>query len=174
MTTTYGVVRAWPAAAREAARRTLERYGEPDEAMPSRLIWRHAGPWKRVVVHRDPVEHRFPYPHEDRVEGWIDFRVPPERAGDVAALTGSVRVERTRGELAARCDGEPMNFLALNLAHDLVTGRVDVARARAAYTELAAGLLLGRTEPYTRGLAFGPPGPGAAVADEDEPGGGAG
>lgn len=41
-----------------------------------------------------------------------------------------MRVERTRGELAARCDKEEMNYLALNLANDIATGKVDVDEAR--------------------------------------------
>jgi hypothetical protein len=33
-----------------------------------------------------------------------------------------VIVERTKGELSARCEGEEANFLAINLAHQIVTG----------------------------------------------------
>jgi hypothetical protein len=163
------VVGDWPAEAREAARRTGERYGPPDEAMPSRLVWNHPLPWKRVVVNRDPVEHRFPQPHQDRVEGWIDLEVPWESAADLTAFNGSIRVERTRGEVAVTCDVEAINFLAVNLAHDLVTGRIDVEEARREYTEMVAGHLMGRAQPYTTGLAFEPMSAGAGTADEDQP-----
>lgn len=163
------VVGDWPAEAAEAARRTAERYGPPDEAMPSRLVWNHAQPWKRVVVNRDASEHRFPQPHHDRIEGWIDLAVPVESAADLAAFNGSIRVERTRGEVAATCDVEPINFLAVNLAHDLVTGRIGVDEARREYTEMAAGHLMGRPQPYTSGFAFEPLGPGGGTADEGEP-----
>lgn len=159
----------WPPEAGEAARRTAERYGPPDETMPSRLVWNHARPWKRVVVNRDAPEHRFPQPHQDRIEGWIDLAVPLESAADLAAFNGSIRVERTRGELAASCDVEAVNFLAVNLAHDLVTGRIDVDEARREYTEMVAGHLLGRTQPYTSGFAFEPLTAGAGTADAGEP-----
>lgn len=170
MTDTLDRIEAdWPAEASAAARRTAARYGPPDEAMPSRLVWHHARPWKRVVVNRDPVEHRFPQPHQDRIEGWIDLEVPREGTADLAAFNGSIRVERTRGELAASCDVEAVNFLAVNLAHDLITGRIGVDEARREYTEMVAAHLMGRAQPQTSGFAFQPLDAGAGTADEDEP-----
>lgn len=157
---------SWPDQPQEAARKTIQRYGPPDEATPSRLLWFERGPWKRVVVNRDPIPHRFPKPHNDLLEGWIDYRVPPEQVGVLAAFDGSVRVERTRGELAARCDKEELNYLALNLAHDLVTGQTTVEEARRTYTQTAAGFLLGKSDPYTEGLQFQVPEGGTADLDD--------
>jgi hypothetical protein len=34
-----------------------------------------------------------------------------------------VVADRTKGEVMARCDMEEMNFLSLNLVHDIVTGK---------------------------------------------------
>lgn len=48
--------------------------------------------------------------------------VPPEKYEEVAGYDGSVIAERTKGELAARCDMEEANHVALNLAHEIVTG----------------------------------------------------
>ena len=76
-------------------------------------------------------------------------------------------MERTRGELAARCDKEELNDLALNLAHDLVTGKITVEEARRTYTQTAAGFLLGKSDPYTEGLQFQVP--RGDTADLDEP-----
>jgi hypothetical protein len=41
-----------------------------------------------------------------------------------------VLVDRTKGEMSARREGEAANFLALNLADDVVHGRKNVATAR--------------------------------------------
>ncbi|MFD0747311.1 hypothetical protein ACFQ1L_40035 [Phytohabitans flavus] len=71
--------------------------------------------------------------------------------------------------MAVTCDVEAINFLAVNLAHDLVKGRINVDEARREYTEMAAGHLMGRPQPYTSGLAFAPVDAGAGTADEDEP-----
>lgn len=144
----------WTSQPREAAEKTIERYGPPDEVMPSALVWSHRGPWKRIIVNRDPVPHRFPKPHNDLLEEWVDYRVPPERLNDLASFDGSVIVERTRGEIGARCDKEEMNYLALNLAHDVIKGNIGVDEARRTYTEKAAAFMMGKSDPYTEGLQF--------------------
>src|ERR1700730_5479015 len=48
---------------------------------------------------------------------------------NLAVFDGSVLVDRTKGEMSARCEGEAANFLALNLADDIVHGRKDVESA---------------------------------------------
>ena len=144
----------WGNIPRNVARKTLERYGPPNEATPSRLIWFENGPWKRTILYRDEVPHNFPKPHTDVLEQFIDYRVPPDKFSELAAYDGSVVAERTKGELSARCDMEEMNFLALNLAHDIVTGARSVDDARQHYAETAVAFMLGRPAPYTEGLRF--------------------
>jgi hypothetical protein len=91
------------------------------------------------------------------LEQVIDYRVPPDKADDLIAFDGSVVIERTRGELSARCEGEEANFLALNLAHDIVTGKLDVAGARAKYTETMKAFNAGEKPDYMQRLLFEPP-----------------
>ena len=55
------------------------------------------------------------------MESFIDYRVPVEAFTPLAAFDGRVVVERTAGEVSARCHDEQANFLALNLMHDIVT-----------------------------------------------------
>lgn len=69
------------------------------------------------------------------MESFIDYRVPPEKITPLAEFDGSVIVERTAGEVSARCHDEQANFLALNLMHDVVTDRRTVADARAYYAK---------------------------------------
>src|SRR5215207_3594144 len=89
-----GVIESWPSKPREAAIKTIQRYGAPDAVMPSRLIWTDKTPWRRVVVNRDVVPHDFPKPHNDLLEEWISYRIPSERLDDVARFDGSVMAER--------------------------------------------------------------------------------
>jgi hypothetical protein len=159
------VIEGRPSQPREAAIKTVQRYGAPDAVMPSRLIWTAKRPWKRVVVNRDTVPHRFPKPHNDLLEEWVAYRVPPERLDDVARFDGSVIAERTKGELGARCDTEEMNYLALNLAHDVITRALDVDAARRTYTEKAAAFMMGTSDPYADGLHF--PIPAGDSGDRD-------
>ncbi len=77
--------------------------------------------------------------------------MPPDKAGDLARYDGSVIVERTKGEIAARCDKEEANFLALNLANDIVTGKKSVEAARKFYAEAMREM---RHPEYMKGFLF--------------------
>lgn len=131
-----GMMANWPMAAKKAAKKVISKYGAPDEATPSMLVWHNRGGWKRTVASRTPTMHHFPGPHPDSVEQVIDYRVPLGKYDDLARYDGSVNIDRTRGEMSARCDLEEMNLLALNLAHDIITGRKSVEQARGFYARV--------------------------------------
>lgn len=155
LTAVEQILGGWGDAPQRVARRTIDKYGPPNEATPCRLIWFDNGPWKRTIVYRDEVPHNFPKPHTDLLEQFIDYRVPPGRFSELAAYDGSVVPERTKGEISARCDMEEMNFLALNLAHDVATGRRSAEDARREYAAQATAFMLKRDAPYTERLLFG-------------------
>jgi hypothetical protein len=144
----------WPVKPREVATTTIAKYGLPDEATASMLIWHNNGSWKRTILYREEVAHDFPKPHTDLLEQFVNFRVPTNKFDELAAYDGSVIVERTKGEISARCDKEEMNFLALNLANDIVSGRRTVAQARKFYADTAMAAMRGETPPYVQGLRF--------------------
>lgn len=161
------IVSGWSETPQKVARRTLDKYGPPNEATPSRLIWFNNGPWKRTIIYRDEVPHNFPKPHTDVLEQFVNYRVPPEKFSAIAQYDGSVVPERTKGEMSARCDMEEMNFLALNLAHEIATGERDVEDARRVYAEQATAFMLKREAPYTERLLFD--GSASGTADLDKP-----
>lgn len=162
----------WPEESREAARLVVRKYGEPDEATESRLVWYRRGPWKRIVAQKTFFRHFFPIEHTDSVETFIDYRVPPDRVSDLAAFDGSVIVERTAGEVSARCHDEEANLLALNLMHDIVTGQKTVQQAREYYAEEFLRYRRREPTPYMERLHFAPedestaPDPDEAVLTE--------
>jgi len=123
----------WPEESRESAQLVIDQYGEPHETSESTLTWRDVGPWTRIVAQRAFWKHDFPAPHTDSVETFIEYRVPAEMFTPLAHFDGSVMVERTTGEVSARCHDEQANSLALNLMHDIVTGEKTVDEARAYY-----------------------------------------
>jgi hypothetical protein len=155
----------WPEESREAAQLVIDTYGDPHEASDTQLIWHDAGPWKRIVASRAFYRHNFPAPHIDAVESVIDYRVPVDKVSDLAAFDGSVVVERTAGEVSARCHDEQANFLALNLMHDIVTGGKTVAEARAYYAKEFADYRRKRPTPYMERLRFTPADGGTADPD---------
>ena len=159
------IIRGWPRESREAAQLVIDKYGEPDEATDSQLVWRKCGEWKRIVASKAFFQHDFPAPHQDSVESFIDYRVPPEKFSDLAAFDGSVTCERTAGEVSARCHDEEANRLALNLAHDIVTGAKTVTEARDYYAKEFLDYRRGKPTPYMERLRFAPPSGGTADAD---------
>jgi hypothetical protein len=146
------VIKDWPEDSREAAQLVVDAYGEPHEATPERLIWHNVGPWKRMEASKVFIEHEFPIPHIDSVVSVIDYAVPPEKASALAEFDGSVIVERTAGEVAARCHDEQANFLALNLMHDIVSGAKSVAEARDYYAKEFMDYRRGEPTPYMNEL----------------------
>jgi hypothetical protein len=158
-------IEEWPEESREAARLVIAQYGEPDEVTDTQLTWHKPGPWKRIVASRTFYHHKFPAPHIDSVESVIDYRVPVDKFTQLAEFDGSVVVERTAGEVSARCHDEQANFLALNLMHDIVTGAKSVHEAREYYAKEFADFRRKKPTPYMEGLRF-TPGDGSA-ADPD-------
>lgn len=146
---------SWPEASRMAAMDMMRKYGPPQEATASMLMWRNNGPWKWTRVSRETIPHNFPMPHPDLLEQAIDYQVPVEMFDDLARYDGSVMAERTKGQLSARCDKEGANFLAINLANDVATGRRGVDDARAYYARAMKTFKdTNRMDPYMQELRF--------------------
>ena len=148
------IIEGWPQESREAAQLVIDAYGEPQETTNTQLTWRDVGPWKRVVATRDFYQHEFPAPHIDAVESFIDYQVPPEKFTPLAEFDGSVIVERTAGEVSARCHDEQANFLALNLMHDIVRGAKTPQEARDHYAREFLDSRRHKPTPYMDGLRF--------------------
>ncbi len=148
------IIEDWPAMSKKSANQTIDTYGPPNEAIASRLIWYNNGPWKRTIVYRDEIPHNFPQPHSVVIDNCIDDQVPVEMFGELARFDGSVIVETTRGDVSARRDMEAANILALNLMHEIVSGRLTAEQAREKYSEQTAAFVMNRPAPYAEQLQF--------------------
>lgn len=129
------VIAGWKATPQEVAKKMLAKYGEPQEITTSRLIWHNNGPWKYSELVNEEIPHDFPVPHKDMLYQAISYKVDPDEADELLQYDGSIILERTKGEIAARCDKEEANFLAINLADDVANGRRSVDDARKFYAE---------------------------------------
>jgi len=112
------VIEKWKKQPKEIAGKLIEQYGDPDEITEERLVWNNNGDWKRSELINQEIPHDFPEPHKDSLLQAIAYHVPTTVASDLLKFDGSLVLERTRGELAARCDDERANYLALNLAQN--------------------------------------------------------
>lgn len=144
----------WPESSQQALRGMLERYGQPTEQTASTLVWTNIAPFKRIVIYREAVSHKFPILHEDVIEHVVNYRVPVEKAAELAKFDGSLSFNRTAGELAVRSDKEAMNFLSLNLASDIIQGKRDASSARIEYGKRTVDLLNGNRTAQTENLQF--------------------
>jgi hypothetical protein len=137
----------------------------PTEITETQLTWHNPGPWKRMVASKAFYQHNFPAPHIDAVESVIDYHVPVDKFTPLAEFDGSVVVERTVGEVSARCHDEQANFLALNLMHDIVTSAKSTQEARNYYAKEFADYRRKKPTPYMERLRFTPTDRGTADPD---------
>ncbi len=145
---------SWPKASQDAAQDMMKKYGAPAAMTADMMIWGKTGPWKRTVIFRQEVAHEFPMHHTDVMQQWIDYKAPPKMYDELAAYDGSVVLERTVGEMSARCDKEGANFLALNLADEIVRGKLSVDAARKMYLAQIMLMKAMKPAPYTEKLMF--------------------
>ena len=171
MAMVQAILNEWAAMPKKAAEQTIEKYGPPNEAIPSRLFWYNNGPWKRTIVYRDEIPHNFPQPHTDVIENFINYRVPIEKYSEIARFDGSFIMERTAGEVSARCDMEAANFIAINLVHDIVTGKINAEQAREQQAEITAAFMMNRPAPYAEALQFKVPTESTKNTDDSKIGG---
>lgn len=147
-------VESWPETAKMAAKAMMEKYGEPHEQTESMLIWNNTGPFIKTIVYKEEIQHNFPMPHKDVLEQVINHDAPVDKYSDLARYDGSVIVERTKGTIAARCDKEAANYLALNLAHDIIENKKTVEEARQFYADAMMRMMQGDEDEYLKGLSF--------------------
>jgi hypothetical protein len=162
------IVEDWPAPQKNVARQMFEKYGPPNEATPTKLSWYGNGPWKRTELTSDVVVHNWPTVHTDFLTQVIDYRVPPEMFHLIAMFDGSILLDRTKGEVAARCDSESANVLGMNMVHEIVTGKRTVEDARKTSVESTVAYNLGRSAPYAERLLFEVPQGGTEDLDKSE------
>ncbi|MDP8991482.1 MAG: hypothetical protein M3N31_00225 [Actinomycetota bacterium] len=160
------IIENWPNPPKKVAQQMLEKYGPPNEATPTKLFWYRNGPWKRTELTSDVVAHNFPAPHTDFLTQVIDYRVPPEKIQLISQFDGSIVVDRTKGEVAARCDAEAANMLGMNMVHEIATGKRSVDEARETTAQNTVAYTMGRNAPYCERLLFEVPSGGTEDLDE--------
>ncbi|MBA3386328.1 MAG: DUF4142 domain-containing protein [Chthoniobacterales bacterium] len=146
----------WPNRPKLAAREMMGKYGAPAEITSERIIWKNPGAYKRIMVTREEIPHDFPKPHMDFLEHTIDYNVPQDKVADLIAFDASSTINRTAGELSARCDLEGHNVLTLNLDRDIIEGKKTVAEARKAFGDNVVQDVMGTHPAYVEELQFKP------------------
>ncbi len=157
----------WSDASKMAVMMMTKQYGEPTAKTADMMMWKNTGQWKKTVVYAKEFKHDFPMPHTDVMQQWIDYKVPQEKFNELAMFDGSVVCNRTNGEMSARCDKEGANFLAINLANDIIKGTKTAKSARDFYATSVKEFINGGKPAYMMKLQFDVA--SGNTADSDKP-----
>ena len=144
----------WPEPSRMAVDEITSKYGNPDGGSDDELIWMDKGVWKKIRINKAETKHSFPIEHTDMMETTISYKVPVYFMEELGRFDGSITFDRTQGTMSARCDKEANNFLALNLAHDIIRGKKSVQQARKAYGNIVKEKMNGGNPLYMQKLTF--------------------
>ena len=144
----------WPGHSQRALYSMLDKYGSPNFVGCSTAMWKDKGQFRRIVVTKNPVDHRFPTDHRDVLAQEVAMKVPVDKVDDLARFNGSLIVDRVQGTVTARSDSEAHNILLLNLANDIVTGKRDVASARQFEADTESKAVSGKSSEYSDRLLF--------------------
>jgi hypothetical protein len=141
-------VLGWPDASRQVAELMIDRYGGPDRLSSDRLDWFDRGDLKRIVVRALALKG------PGILETTVRYDAPRGAIGLLSLKDCVVVPNGDAGELSAFSDDEASGVLALNVAHEVMTGRRTVDSARAFYAETLEMRAAGKSSRYTDRLLF--------------------
>ncbi|MFI5363541.1 MAG: hypothetical protein ACHQ49_16360 [Elusimicrobiota bacterium] len=148
------VIQKWPERAQAAAREMIDEYGRPTRVTDGELVWVGVGPWQKTVVSRDAKPHFVGRLEKDFVEQTIAYKVPKEKIDELKRFDPRLTVEAAAGRISARSESEAKNYLALNLADEIVTDKRSADDARRFYLKVEELSRSGKSSPYLNGFLF--------------------
>jgi hypothetical protein len=145
------VISHWSDSSRLTAAKFIEEYGPPDQIRYSQITWFDRSPWKRIAVWDDSA-----YKNDSvtNLEETVQFPVPPVKSAALTEFSVKLRVSPDREEISARYPTEEQNFLALNLAYEIIKGFKDTSEARVFFDDTVQLSVAGRSSPYMQRLLF--------------------
>jgi hypothetical protein len=136
----------------------MEKYGVPDRIDTKRVVWLNKGPWKQISVW-DGLDDEEGLIGANVVEETIAYLVPRNKRDDLNGFHAEVEISADGAELSTRAPSEERNFLALNLADEIIRGVRTPEAANGFYASTLRLADAGKSSPYLKGLLFRPPPP---------------
>lgn len=149
------ITQGWPESSVKAAGEMIDKHGEPKEVTEDTLVWSKVAPFERIVVNKKVYSSKFPILHQNAVSHTVTYKVPVNKVEEVRKLSSDIMIDSTKGEMTASGDSEAMNNLALNLANDVITGKLTPEQARTRFGKENLSYLDGNKTAYTQTLNFG-------------------
>ena len=140
-------VASWSGSSRLSAAMMIDKYGPPDRVEAGRLVWNDKALCTELIAWN--VEPPAGAGGGD-IESTVAYPVPPEKRKALVEFSSLLRVSVNGTELSARSASPNLNFLLLNLAHEVIQGIKTPAQARDFLSTA------GKTSPYMQGLLFPP------------------
>jgi hypothetical protein len=158
----------WPDATRRLAAQLVTKYGQPVESTPRQVTWINSGQWVRTTLYKEGNQHNFASPHRNILEQAVLYKVPPEKLAALAAFNRSVVANLARGELISSSDSEELNFLAINVADDIVKGERTPEEGRIYFAQIVRAKMIKEPERDLQQLNFTVAKSPKDTADADE------
>lgn len=148
------VIQNWPKELQTQARYLIDKYGAPSSSDTNSLVWMNNGPWRKTILHREGFTKAMMGKNRDHLEQVVSYAVPEEKIADLQRFDKRIEVNQATDEISSHADTESMNYLALNLADDIVKGERTVQAARSFYRKTKMLEKTGKSSPYLDGLLF--------------------
>ena len=150
--TPEAVIRNWPERPRGAARALIAKYGEPSRFDDNDLVWLKNGPWSKTVVYRKAPQGRL---HDkDILVQSIAYDVPEKKVAELRRFDSRIKFDKASGELSSSAENESLNYLALNLADEIVADKRSPDEARDLYRKTVTLTESGKSSAYADGFVF--------------------
>lgn len=152
--TPESVILQWPTFSYRLARYMISKYGQPAEWSDVRLVWRDNGPWKKTVVYRVPPGGGILGDGAGRLEQNVAYRVPEDKRAELLKFDNELGVDDKAGWITVLSNSEHENFLAVNLADEIVRGKRTAKEASDFKVQLRRLQDSGKSSPYLERLMF--------------------
>jgi hypothetical protein len=134
----------------------IEEYGVPTRIETRRVVWEQKGPWKQISVW-DELGWNQSLAAYNNLEETISYLVPEDKRKALEDFSKGIIVSANGSELSSQSFSEKRNFLALNLADEIIRNVRNPEDAKSFYALTIKLADAGRTSPYMKGLRFLPP-----------------
>jgi hypothetical protein len=158
----------WPEGTRRLGAQLMTRYGAPTEVTPRQVTWMNSGQWVRTTLYKEGATQNFAAPHRNVLEQAVLYKVPIDKLTALAQFNRSLMADLARGELVSSADSEEINFLAINVADDVVKGQRSADEARIYFAQLVRAKMIKEPEKELQKLKFAPAKTSKETADPDE------
>jgi hypothetical protein len=158
----------WPDTTRRLGAQLVTKYGQPAETTARQVTWINNGQWARTTLYKEGVQHNFAAPHRNILEQAVLYKVPADKLADLAGFNRSLVPNLARGELASFSDSEELNFLAINVADDILKGERTTEEARIYFAQIVRARMIREPERDLQQLNFTVAKSSKDTADADE------